>query len=34
MKINNKNMIKIMQDLNKDLELINKKGLIENEKYL
>ena len=34
MKINNKNMFKIMQDLNKDLELINKKGLIENEKYL
>ena len=34
LKINNKNIIKIIQDLNNDLELINNKGLIENEKYL
>ena len=34
LRINNKNMIKIMQDLNMDLELINNKGMIENEKYL
>ena len=34
MKIKNKNLIQILQILNKDLELINSKGVIEKEKYL
>ena len=34
MEIKNKNLIKILQILNKDLELINKNGLIKNEKLL
>ena len=33
-KLNNPNTLKILQNLNKDLELINKKGCIENENYL
>ena len=33
-KINNQNMINILQNLNKDLELINNKGCIENEHFL
>ena len=34
MKINNEKLIKILQNLNKDLELINKKGMIKNEESL
>ena len=34
MEISNINLIKILQSLNKDLELINEKGIIKNEEYL
>ena len=33
-KIKNKNVLYIFQNLNKDLELINKNGIISNEEYL
>ena len=34
LEIQNKNLITILQVLNKDLELINKEGMIKNEEYL
>ena len=33
-KINNQKIIKVLRNLNRDLELINKKSCIENENYL